>query len=399
MDVRTAQTQLENLLKDTILMALSLWVPQQPTIAALRAFPSRGASELTTFNDDTFISVATAPTQTAFRWSQLSTATDDGATVIQPSDVPAGANGRWLAWSSPLRFSPVVGGNAYTLDQLAGGPLKKVIVLDQEMSDEEVTALLTGVQPAVFIEAHGDRPLDATENAGHRWLTEFEFTISILAQNLRPRREAAQGSAVDVTLGANDIDGFLQALLCGTQLSAVEISIRNAKVGRGKNWKSKLAERRVVRSRDYLIQATTEFPNAPNDLGAITDLIVQPQLASLDSNDDSFDSSNYLTAGMGCATASGLSQPVAAGTAIIAGNSVTYAGQTETFGAYMDTYRDLLPSGSMVFVAVSNSAPAPAVTATALRIGFCRTNGVGVTDDVILAATLSNYGSPVDIQL
>jgi hypothetical protein len=60
--------------------------------------------------------------------------------------------------------------------------------------------------------------------------------------NLRDRREAAQGSPVpaDATLGAYAIDGFIQALLCGTSLYAaipgVSDGIRNVRKGRGYNW-------------------------------------------------------------------------------------------------------------------------------------------------------------------
>jgi hypothetical protein len=390
LDIRTAQTQLENLLRDTILQALGTRIAQQASIAALRAFGSVGAGGSIAHTDDTLVTVAGSPVL-AFRWSSESTAADNGTTVIKPTD--AGANGRWIAWVTPLRFSLTVAGDSVTLDQITSGPLRRVIVLDQNMTNDDVKVLLAGEVPAVIIEATDDNPSEATFATG-RWLTEYEFTITVVAENLRNRREAAQGSLVpgETVPGANALDGFIKALLCGVQLSAVESGIRNTHIGRGHNWKSELGQRRVMRARAYTLQVTEQFPNAPNETQRQTEVDVQANTATLDQAKDTADPANYLKAGMAVAPAGGLTQPISAGSALIGGALVNFAGSTPTFTAYSDTYRDLLPNGTLTLIVVANGAPVPALTPTALRIGVTITNGISVTDDVIIAATQTAYG-------
>ncbi len=392
LDVRTAQTTLENLLRDTILYALGARLPQVASVAALRAITTMGANS-TSRTDDDLVTVAGSPA-TAYRWSQVSQAADNGTTVIKPTD--AGISGRWLAWTSRLRFSPTVGADSVTLDQIISGPLARVIVLDKSMTEDEVAALLTGQVPAVTIEAAGDSPSEGQQNTGMRWLTDYEFNISVLAENLRDRREAAQGTTVpnDSTYGANTIDGLLKALLCSTQLDAAlaDNGIRDVRIGHAHNWISDLGQRRTIRSRAYTVAVTELFPNAPNEVGAAEGADAQAQMTTPnEALDAPTTASDFIVGGMLVTQDIGLTQSVSAGSAQIDGVTVDYAGGLVVFTAYSDTYRDLLPDGTMTFVTVSATTDPPAVTATALRIGVCRTNGGGVILDRYLAATKQNY--------
>ncbi len=405
LDVREAQTTLENLLRDTIRRALGRRLPQVASVVALRAVATTGERGPIRMERD-LITVDGDPLA-AYEWSQTSRAADDGAAVIKPTD--AGVTGRWLLWTSLLRFAPDgKDSDSVTLDQVDDGPLDRVIVLDKDMTEQEVNALLTGAVPAVLIDSIGDDPKDELLNSGFRWNSDYEFTISALTENLRDDREAAQGSSVsgESAVGANTIDGLLQALLCGTQLCAAlgEGDLRNIRVGRGHNWVSELRQGRVVRSRTYVLQVTVEYPNATNELVQLEGLDLQSQTATLavpDAGDDleDFDLDNFLAAGCRVPVASGLTQDVSAGSAVIAGLDVVYDGETQTFSPYTDTYRDLSPDGTLTFVEVPEGGEPPPVTADALRIGVTKTFASAVVGDEILAATKADYMNSFDVPL
>lgn len=405
LDIRLAQNIIENALHDTILFALGFRLPSVSTIAALRAVVTQGQTG-TVRSDDDLIAVVSSST-TSFRWSTVSMAADDGVSVIKPNDVTA--NGRWLAWTSPLRFSTVVGANSVTLDQITSGPVQRVILLDKDMTHEEATNLLVASVPAVVIVAESDEPEETTLNAGSIWQTSYNFTITVVCENLRDKREAAQGSNVpnDPDPGANQIDGFIKALLSGSLLNAVVDGVQVVWLGRGWNWTSDLAMRRVMRSRQYTVRVSEDFPQAANEFGAIQDLTAQAHLAALAVTPPAqttvpqtprvADTQNYLISGIAVGyPLTGLTQAVTAGSALMVGSSVSYAGQNVTFTAFSDTYRDLNPNGTLTLITVPNDAPQPAVTANAMRIGVTRTNGTGVTADVILAETYAPYGNRND---
>lgn len=400
LDVRMAQTTLENLLRDTILFALGARLPAVSTIAALRAMPSQGSSG-GQFGDDALICVTGGAAILSFRWSSVSTAADNGTTIIQPSDVTA--NGRWLAWTTLIRFSTVVGGNSTTLDQVTAGPVARVILLDKNLGVDQAIDLIGGQTPSIIIQADGDSPEDATLDVGHIWTTNYDFTIHIVVENLRDRREAAQGSEVpvDPDPGANSLDGFVQALLSGTALNLAFVSdqpIRNARKGHASNWVSDFAERRIIRSRSYTLMVTEEFPAAPNDTGAVDEVDAQANLTDLHQQ-PAYDPANYMVSGIAPQLGGGLTQTLSAGSAMISGLPVAYAGGSVTFTHYSDTYRDLKPDGTVTLVAVSASGQPPAVTAGALRIGFTTTNGTMVVGDTLIAQTQAPFGPVNEIPL
>jgi hypothetical protein len=398
LDVRTSQTEIENAIRDAILLALGARLPAVASVAALRAVRTRGDSS-TMRNPDDLIPIVVSSVVTAlYRWSPTSTAADDGAATIKPTDV--NANGRWLRQTTPLRIAFSKTADSQYLHEIATGPIKQVLLFDKKMTDEEMLAVLTGQMPAVIIDAHGDSPVDATENTGHRWYTEFDFDIHVITEQLRDRREAAQGSAVsgETQPGANTIDGWIKALLGGTQMHGVLDGIRNIKLGPGSNSTSELGQRRIVRSRSISVLATEQHPNAPNDTGPAEEVDIQREMAAPDENDVA-DPANYLVTGIDLSEGAGLVKPIAAGSAVVAGVTVNYAGQLYTFTATRDTYRDLLPNGTLTFVAVDIEQAEPAVTATALRIGVTRTDGSGVVSDRIIAARRAPYGNPIQTPL
>jgi hypothetical protein len=391
LDLRVAQTTIENALRDAILYALGRRLPSVASVAGLRSVGTRGDSSSTRSDDDLIAVVA--GTTTSYRWSSLSTAADDGSTVIQPTDVTG--NGRWLSWTSPLRYSSGAGVDSVYLHEITSGVLKRVILLDERTGADEINELLAGQVPAVVIEATDDSPTDATMDVGHRWVTDFRFTVACIAENLRDRRQAAQGSLVpgESAIGANALDGLVGSVLGGTQMQAVVEGLMGIRLGPGRNWISDNAQRKVFRERDYIVRVTVENPNAPNDYGPAEEVDAQALLVDLGEH-GAPDVSNYVASGFTVPLGAGLVKGVASGVAFMAGVDVDYAGGLATFAAYSDTYRDLLPNGTMVFVAVTAGGEQPAVTATALRIGVTTTDGSSVLSDRIVAVTQAAYGNP-----
>lgn len=393
LDARTAQTALENTLRDAILQALGKRLPQVATIAALRAFSTLGASS-SMRNDDDLIAVVSGTLVASYRWSAVATAADDGVNVIKPADVSA--NGRWLKWTSPLRFQATIGGDAVYLHEGTGGPLERVIVLDQSMSSEEMTALIAGQVPAVLIEATDDDPDEQTLNAGHQYDNEYSFTVSVIDENLRDRREHAQGSAVSgesASPGANALDGAIRLLLSGTRMAQVVDGIISIRPGRGKNFISELAQRRVIRQRFYAVVVNEEHPAAPNDAGYGHFVDAQAMLTDLHEQDKA-DLNDYVVSGFSVVLDPGLTKTIAAGQARVDGVTVNYAGQLATFVASSDTYLDLLPNGLLTLVVTPPQTEEPPITPTALRVAMVRTDGSGVTAFRFIAITQTPYMNP-----
>jgi hypothetical protein len=414
LNLRSAQTDLEEALRDTILYALGRRLDAVASVAALRAIPTTGVSGPKHHNDVLVPIVVSSAVTASYRWSQESTATDNSTSVIKPNDVSSSSTGRWILWTSPIRYVPVVGGDSYYLHELETGIVERVLVLDSSMTRDQIQSLIFGQVPSILIEATGDKPSESDFNTGYRWLTDYDFTISVVAQNLRDRREHAQGSTLDDTVGANTIDASIQSLLSGIGLYEEIDGVRNIRAGAGRNFESEEGQRRVIRQRDYTVQATIENPAAPNDVTDIDRVDYQAHMAGLgdptiaagDALDpsaryeyDSFDDQNYISSGMGVAVGVGLSKSIAAGTVVVDGATITYAGQLKTFTANKWTYRDLLPNGSLAFVESDPNAEEPDVTATATRIGMTITDGSSVLSDRFIAMSRVPYGSIIQQDL
>jgi hypothetical protein len=403
LDTRTAQTVLENALRDVILQALGVRLPAVATVAALRAFQTMGPSGTSMRSDDDLVYIS-GSSITSYRWNSISTVADNGAGVIKPNDVTA--NGRWVQWTSNVRFSTTVGGNSITLDQVSSGPLAQVILVDKRYTKDEMANLIVGQVPAVIIEAHGDDPEDVVLDLGSKWVTRYEFTVTAIAENLRDRREAAQGSTVpgDSTYGANTIDGFIKGLLAGTVLNDhgafSDHPVQNVAFGRGRNEFSddEMLQRYVFRSRDYVLQVSEEMPPAPNDVYQPTDAFVQAYLTDLHQQ-ATYDPNNYLISGINPTLGGNLAQTLPAGTAQIAGSTVAYAGGAVSFTAWSDVYRDLAPNGTLTLTAVNRGGVPPAQTAGTLRIGFTSTNATIVLADTLIAMQRAAFGPDNDFPI
>lgn len=397
LDIRTAQTEIENAIHDAILYALGWRLPAVATIAELRDVTTAGASGATQRNDDDLINIVVGGLVTAaYRWSTSTTTDDNGSTVIRPTDVNASSPGRWLLWTSDMRFEQTVGGVSYPLNELLTGPLKRVAIVDQAMAPDEFEKIIKGRTPSVLITADDDEPERLTLSGG-RYVTLYRFTITVVAQNLRSRRQHVQGSTVDDEDGAYYVDGQIRALLRGIRLRAfLGDSLIVADFGRGENWTSRHLQRRVFRQRTWTVRVYEAHTPASNNTGELELLNAQGDLADLGEASE-FDEDNYVSSGITVPVGVGLTKPIAAGTATIDGDTVTYAGELKTFTASKDTYRDLLPDGTLEFVEVDIDSEEPAVTATAMRIGVTRTDADSVIADTMIAITAVDYGSAYQV--
>lgn len=395
LDVRTAQTALETAIRDAVVYALKKRLPAVASVAALRAVPSlsTSGSGLSMRDPDDLINIVVGGAVTrAYRWSKTSTAADNGTTVVKPSDLTS-QPGRWLAWTSPLRITLTVGGASQALHEIQGGVLERVVFLDKAVDESEMENFIKGAAPAVAVDARGDTPEDMDQNTGWRWDTTFDFTLYVVDENLRDSREAAQGSQVSGDThspGVNAIDGWLQALFGGTQLYLALDGVRNVRLGAGTNWYSKLSTRRVIRTRAIAVLATVQLPPGSSDSGAMQELDLQQQMATLDSSGEA-DPDNFVEEGIAVSLGVGLSKSISAGTAWIGGVEVAYAGELKTFDASSDTYRDLKTDGTLLFVTVPAGGEKPPVSSGCLRVGVTTTSASSVDDDRYLAATKRDY--------
>lgn len=400
LDIRVAENTIEDLLRDAILYGLGRRTgPAPDSVAALRAVTTRGQSD-SQFGDTRLIQVVNMydDVERAYRWRQSSTAADNGTTVIKPNDVTGpGRWEEWPTWASDIYFSRDVGSDSAPLAQIQDGFLRSVIVLDKSMTKEEYEALLFGDTPSVVIEATGDDPEDMTLDVGHSWITQFRFMIGVVEQNLRDYRRAARGSELASDAadpGANTIDGWIQALLAGNRLTQAEDSILAVRVGPGRNLESEGGQRRIVRVRQYVVWAHVERTNAPNEIVDAQEIDRQAQFSQPAAGAAEFDPKDVLRDGVFVRPDVGLTKNVTAGSALIAGLDVTYAGESHTFGASQLTYLDLDPSGTLTFVATGLLEPEPPVTSGAMRVAVVESDGSGVVDYRFKSALSEDYENP-----
>ncbi len=379
------------------MLGLRARLPTQATIAALRALATRGASAAGyARGDDDIVYVTSA--LTCYRWSTASAAADDGDAVVKPAD--AGTAGRWLK----------TGATSST------GYLKAVEFYDGSFDEAQVDLRLLGQRPCVVIHWNGSENIVSSVVPGALYRYRPNFSLWCLSSNLRPGFEGQIGPELSAEAaadpGAQAIVGDLKALLAGVGLTdslglTTTPGIDYCEIGRERAITTSLQERRFVTELLLTVYATTHNPETDRVQFAAIDMFdVQHQLS--DTGKLQFtrgpkgqlipvaahiDPANYRTAGITVPDGASFTQTIEAGSALIADVAVTYAGESKTFTASKDTYRDLLPDGTLTFVEVPNGADEPSVTATALRIGYTVTDAAtGVTGDAITCASILDFG-------
>jgi hypothetical protein len=383
----TALTQIEQALHRVIrwkLLTVTATVADVPTLRAYATQSSSG-NALPEFT-------AVFVTSIGFRveWVSSSTAADDGATVFQPTDVAAGIRGRWLITSSTS----------------TSGYLAAVNYWQGETKKSEFKQRILAVTPSVAIlwESSDNDPRSTVPGAIYDY--PCRFSLWCVDSNLRDHYEAMLGSAYSYDTahpGAMQIVGDIKKLLAdenkrlvaGTSTSnALDFAggVKLITLGGEDVEDADLAERWIVLSLGIEVIGSVENPDASSDHVAVTSVYVQPNLTELHAQ-SKFDSANYVVSGYLFSAQSGFTQTPTSGSAVVASLAVASAPAPHTFSAQSDTYCDLKPDGTLVYLVTQNGGAVPAATAGALRLGVVITDSLGITQYQPIAANSAAWGS------
>ncbi len=380
--LRSAATLIERAVFDAVNLALRVRLPPAVDLVALRATSTRGAGASSSIRRDHDLAFVTSE-GCCFEWSSTCSLPDDGQATIKPDDVAA--SGRWLRTASTVQT----------------GYLRDVRLYEGEQSEDEILTRLLGQWPAVVIRWVSATSTLRSQIPGALYRYQTDFDLWAVSSNLRggALAEAVVGSPIAseavVDPGVNAMIGDLKGVLAvGGGDEFGQPGITYCEIGREEPVYRSLAERRFVFSLGLRVYATVA--NADADLVAIDQIDAQPELADLH-GEATFDPTNYVVSGLDVPLGLGLASTVSAGSAWVGGVSVTAGATAHTFDERADTYRDLLPDGSLVFTTVLAGAPPPPVTAGALRVGVTTTDAAGVIADCFLCATAAPFGEPNQI--
>lgn len=367
------------------------------TLAALRQAPTNeGGSPRRTNLDMVYV----AELSSRFYWWQFSTAADDGATVIKPSD--GMANGRWLIVSSSLKYKGV------PLAQITDGVFKEVILHNGDFNFKTLKERVYGRAPCCAIHFAGEKYKAKSQIPGALYDNRVNFEIWAVSRNERDRFEAAVGSPVAAEFaedpGVMRLYGKLKAFLAGSNLglggtSPTDYSgIANVEVTEGDLDYSDLEERVFVMSLHIEVRGSLANPDQAAELEQLARIDAQRNQASVGQS-GRFDLTNCITSGLDMPSGIGFSKVIAGGTAVIAGVTVTAAPFTRTFTDSVRTYRDLKPDGTWAFVELAAGQDDPPVTAGALRVGLTVTDAAGVIWDTFVASSYVPSETPDQIEV
>lgn len=369
--MRTALTTVEQAMKNQLLLAYGTRIkPAAADVPTLRAFASAGLSP-----DELYFVTAKGVT---YQWSRTSTAADDGDTTIQPNDAPTA--GRWLKTSSTT----------------ATGYAKAVRIHTGQ--DEYLAMLRRGysVRPSMHIVFDSVNYRDMSQSRGALLWCKARYRVVAISSSLRQGAQVVEGSDVPAEFandpGTHDMIGDIAASLAGSNINTTGVDRIDIDDEHYKT--SELAGRLFAEEMALTVLYTVQQPDAGlTTLDALSGMSVQRQLLG---GTQPLDLKNYVSSGYTVPTG-GLTAAVAAGTAVIAGATVSSTPSSRTWAASSDTYRDLQPSGAFVYTAVANGSPAPAVQGTgALRVGVTVTSASAIVLDAMLAPAIANLGSSVD---
>jgi hypothetical protein len=99
-----------------------------------------------------------------------------------------------------------------------------------------------------------------------------------------------------------------------------------------------------------------------------------------------FDPANFVAQGLRIQPQSGLSAAPVPGVAYFDGQPVSVSPGLHVFSANSDTYRDLLPNGTLIYLEADVGQPAPSQTPNSLRVGVTRTDATSIIADTLLCS-------------
>lgn len=344
-----------------------------------------------------------------------------------PTTIPAAfPNARWVASTIPASYGP--NWRAPLLSR-ATGALRAVVLFAGEGSVSDKFEQVMAATPSLIFEHRADRvsPLSVGYPGSH-YRVDSSYTVTVFTDNLRGSPSSSWGSpavtAETTDPGPATIIGELRRVcagltgrdlgLGGTDDEGIDGSVERVEIGDSRLVDEELRERWLVWEADLQIRCYVWNPDLDLDAMAID---VQPEIsdspppvavfadnmARLAAGEvpryvlQNFDPLNYVVAGLHIPVPDpvSLTGTPAAGSAMIAGQACTVAAAPRLFTAQRDTYRDLVPDGvggaAWTYVAVANNAPAPAITANALRVGLTVTDATGIVSDRYLCSYSSVF--------
>lgn len=375
------RTAVEERLIDTLRLAFKVR-RTAADVAALAALPVATAEGQVLYEDGALCYVtAEDDVWTLSLYSGAAASAD----VVVPAAPPTNyARVRWLRSTNPLNFGPNY--NA-PLRRRQAGYCKAVEIWNGQGGTDEAMAKVLAVRPALWLQWTGDRPQGQSAGyPGAYYKNTLLFQVMVVSQCNRPGPWTMWGSpygdeaAADP--GLDQMIGQIRKVLAGSRLG-LGTDVERTEIGAVEVVHEDNAARLFIAFVSIEVRLYFYIPD--EDLIA-TRIDVQPELVDT-GGAARFDPLNYIAQGYQVTPGPGLSWTWPAGIAMIDGVGVSSTPDPRTFGAELDTYRDLNPDGTFTYVEVPIGAPAPPVTADALRVGMTRTSSTDILQDRILCSS------------
>lgn len=396
LDIRTATQTVFNALRNTLSLAFEKRLPEAATIAALQAV------DASTIADRDLLYVQSEGV--VYRWSAASTQPEILPFCVAPAvAVTAEGNGRWLAQSSTVTYGP----NKYR-------PLHRErigyynTVQAWQGADDEALERIRGQRPALLIKWLSDSADLKGYAHGTIYQTEYKFLLHVIANNLRDDESAVLGSTVETDSEVTPAPcllrmlGDLRYMLSGSQLGLEPGVMFVDASGEATIVDEDYAQRLFAAELEIIVRASVQIVD--EDLETDPEIWIERFDAGTVQS-ESFDPRNYVASGYRFAPQSGVSAAPSAGAAYIGGVLVTSVPSVVTLPNNSVIFRDLLPSGQLVYQALSiaeySANGEPPLTTGAMRIGVTRTESGNIAQDQYLGSfrvrSGANPGDPFKV--
>ena len=371
LDIRTATTDVQ----DAIVRALELaYLRRYPESADLTALALVDSEKLP---DRALVYVQSEGV--VYRLSKAST-----LSVALPDIVPAAGNGRWIRQTSTMTMGPNYFAPIY---RVRYGVVNAVEAFQGDMS--EFLDRLMGQRPAFGVEVIEDDLQLRAQRQGSIYDAKWKVIIHATTFNYRHGSDALYGSDVAEDSGIASERGIYRLmgdaryLLAGTDLG-LGLCIKFASIdGNGRLVEKQLGQRYFRGEIDLTVHGTVQ----------ILDEDLFPQwAASIERYETgtpdgrAFDPANFVAQGLRIQPQSGLSAAPVPGVAYFDGQPVSVSPGLHVFSANSDTYRDLLPNGTLIYLEADVGQPAPSQTPNSLRVGVTRTDATSIIADTLLCS-------------
>ena len=157
---RNARVLIETAIRDELLLAYGrrLSIANADALAALRSAP---------LGDDDLCFVSAA--QRAFRFRRTDSTVPDGENVVAPSDLLAGAPGRWVKTDSSV----------------AAGYLERCELFNEDVDEETINERLYGKKPSLLLSFDGAKHRPVSNRAGALYWYIASYRLLVISTNMR----------------------------------------------------------------------------------------------------------------------------------------------------------------------------------------------------------------------